>query len=57
MTDLSKKIANKGFEAEACATTRSTSRHGLSKSTRRSKRARNRAAKHQAARTAMKDES
>lgn len=40
-----KKIANAGFEEVSCATTRSTSRHGLGRRLRRGKRAYNRAAK------------
>ncbi|MGO8992052.1 MAG: hypothetical protein ACLQVI_01900 [Polyangiaceae bacterium] len=40
-----RKIANANHEEIACATTRSTSRHGVSPSRLRTKRAYNRAAK------------
>lgn len=52
----SKKLANKGFEEESSYTTRSFSRHGLSKSMRRIKTLRNRAAKRKVNREALREE-
>ena len=51
-----KKIANKGFEEESRYTTATYSRHGLSKSMRRIKTVRNRAAKRKAEREALREE-
>lgn len=51
-----KRIANKGFEEEAVRTTRSTSKHGLTKGQRRIKTVRNRAAKRAEDRAAHKEE-
>ena len=51
----SHKIANKGHEDESRFTTRSYSRHGLSKTARRVKGARNRAAKIADRRAALRD--
>jgi hypothetical protein len=52
---IHRKIANAGYEEVACMTSRSTSRHGLSKGLAREKRIRNRIAKRAEARIAWKD--
>lgn len=50
---IANKYANEGHEDITVATTRSVSRHGLSKGQRREKKVRNRAAKRFEARMAL----
>lgn len=56
MKNIYKKIANENYEESASYTTRSFSKHGVSKSLKREARIRNRAAKREEERMAFEDE-